>query len=150
MRVKLFLSGLVVVDSTSDDPRVLNSSHSTLWRQWSLVAHKSWYRDVSRYDCFGTIYRIVPGIMNQFEYIKILEERDYVAVYRRGNAPQQDKVFQHPRTSEQHLGSRQKQHWGNGVASSIPRPQPLCIFNVTSHIFSFVKQTPKIQRNRGM
>ena len=30
MRVKLFFSGLVVVDSTSDDPRVLNSSHSTL------------------------------------------------------------------------------------------------------------------------
>ena len=45
------------------------TSHSTLWRQWSIVAQASSF---SYYDV-GPIF-CIPGIMDQFEYFRILEE----------------------------------------------------------------------------
>ena len=51
------------------------------WRKWSMVTQImvwGWFS----YDCVGHIY-LIPGIMDQFEYIKILG--DYVAVCRKGN-----------------------------------------------------------------
>ncbi len=48
---RLFSLGLGATDSLSDDPQTLNSSHSTLWRQWSMVAQASWNGDVSHTTC---------------------------------------------------------------------------------------------------
>ena len=122
--VKLFFSGLVVIDSTSHDPRVLNSSHSTLWRQWSMVVQRSWYGGCFSYYSVGPIYHILWN-MDQFEYIKILEE--IMLPYAEEKMPlrwvfQQDNKNKNTWVSEQHLGSRQKGNGGNGVASSIPQP----------------------------
>ncbi len=50
---RLFFLGLGAADSLSDDPQTLNSSHSTLWRQWSMVAQASWYGDVSHTMCWA-------------------------------------------------------------------------------------------------
>ena len=57
MKARLPFLGVRAADSLSDDPQTLNSSHSTLWRQWSIMlwCHR-------------------PGIMDQFEYIRIHEE----------------------------------------------------------------------------
>ncbi len=57
-------------DSLSDDPQTLNSSHSTLWRQWSMVAQASWYGDVSHSTC----WTYLSHSMDHFKYIKILKE----------------------------------------------------------------------------
>ena len=38
-----------------------------------MVAQKSWYADVFHTTAVGPIYHI-PGLMDQFEYIKTLEE----------------------------------------------------------------------------
>lgn len=50
---RLFFLGLGAADSLWDDPQTLNSSHSTLWRQWSMVAQASWYGDVSHTTCWA-------------------------------------------------------------------------------------------------
>ncbi len=57
-------------DSLSDDPQTLNSSHSTLWRQWSMVAQASWYEGVSHSTCWAYL----SHSMDHFKYIKILKE----------------------------------------------------------------------------
>ncbi len=56
----------------SDDPQTLNSSHSTLWRQWSMVAQASWYGDVSHTTCWA--YLLHSRDHGSVEYIKILKE----------------------------------------------------------------------------
>ncbi len=50
---RLFFLGLGATDGLSDDPQTLNSSHSTLWRQWSMVVQASWYGDVSHTMCWA-------------------------------------------------------------------------------------------------
>ena len=53
LRVKLLFLGLVVVDSTSVDRRVLSSNRSILWRQGSMVVQKSSYEDVFHTTVLG-------------------------------------------------------------------------------------------------
>ena len=72
MRAKLFFLGLGAADILSDNPHALNSSHSTV----KTVKHGG--AKIMLWGCFSycgvwPIYRI-PGIMDQFQYIKILEE----------------------------------------------------------------------------
>ena len=72
MRVKLFFSGQVVVASTSDEP------HYWIQATVHCEGSETWWRKNHGMGCFsyygvGPIYRI-PGIMDLFEYINILEE----------------------------------------------------------------------------
>ena len=73
MRVKLFFSGLVAVDSTSDDPRVTEFKP-----RYAVKTVKHGAAKIMVWGCFscssvGPIY-LIPGIMDRFEYLKILEE----------------------------------------------------------------------------
>ena len=73
MRVKLLFSGLMVVDSTVRRP-----PGTEFKPQYTVKTVKHGGAKIMAWGCFsyygvGPIYRI-PGIMDQFEYIKILEE----------------------------------------------------------------------------
>ena len=108
-QVKLFFSGLVVVDSTSDDPQVLNSSHSTLWRPWSMVAQKSWYGDVFHTTALGLfiVYQGSWMSLNTSKYLKRLCCRMPKRKCPR-NGCFNKTTNPNTRVSEQRLGSRQK------------------------------------------
>ncbi len=69
---RLFFWGLGATDSLSDDPQTLNSStvHCEDSEAWWHKHHDMGMFLILR---VGPIYRI-PGIMDQFEYIKILKE----------------------------------------------------------------------------
>ncbi len=50
---RLLFLGLGSANSLWDDPQTLNSSHSTSWRQWSMVAQASWDGHVSHTTCWA-------------------------------------------------------------------------------------------------
>ncbi len=50
---RLFFLGLGPQTVCQTTPQTLNSSHSTLWRQWSMVAQASWYGAVSHTTCWA-------------------------------------------------------------------------------------------------
>ena len=104
-KIGLFESSTVRVRRTT---RVLNSSHSTL----KTVKHGG--TKIMVWGCFsyygvGPIYRI-PGIMDQFEYIKILKRLCCRMMKRKcpWNGCFNKTMTPNTRVSEQHLGSRQK------------------------------------------
>ena len=74
--------------------------------------------------------------------------RDYVAVRRRGNAPEMGVTT--TTTPKARISSNvlvpDKSDWGNGVASSILKP----VVNIVSLKMQFLKQNPKMHRNRRM
>ena len=103
---KIVLLSLVVIDGTSDNSRVLNSSHST--EESEAFVQKWWFGDVFHTTALGpfTIYQGSWTSLNTSKYL------NYVAVCRRGNAREiwrfNKTTTPNTQVSEQHLGSRQK------------------------------------------
>ena len=81
MKARLFFLGLGAIDSLTDGPQTLNSSHSTLWKSWSILVWASWYGDISHtYISYMHIRDHGSVLMHQNTW------RGHVAFCQRGNA----------------------------------------------------------------
>lgn len=118
-RVKLFFSDLVVIDSMSEDPRVLNLSLSTLWRLWSMMVQKSWYGDVFHTTVLGLliVFQVLWISLNTSKYLKRL-----CFPMPKRKFPSNGCCFQTHKYMSNILVWDTKD-WGNWVASSIPWTQ---------------------------
>ena len=146
MRVKLFFLGLVVVDSTSDDYRVLNSCHSTLWRHWSMVAQKSWYGDVFHTTALGLF------IIYQGSWVS-LNTSKYLNLWLCCHMPQRKCPWNgcfnkttNPNTNKQATSwFRTKRIDVMGWPTQSPRPQPNCLWCDIKNSVSEAKPWAKTQ-----
>ncbi len=141
---KIVLMSLRHADSLSDDPQTLNSSHSTLWRQWSM------HHDMGMFLILrvGPIYRIPWISLSTLKYLKRLcylmpkRKRPWNGCFNKTTTPNTP-------VSQQHLDSRPTRLT---LCSGQPNLQTLIqqtTWGVTSKML-FLRQNQEMQRNCGI